>query len=402
MRDFIADLVARGEQLDGAWERASSAAPYWTGIGRHSFNRFDLDEILDHTTELSARYRQLDAAIRRLDDFKIAGLEYPDALPALIHACETAIALDKTPALALLPSLLAHGIANALQTFVEACEAHATQARELAPVFRDEITEATLAALGELESICREHEIAGLDEDTLEHAVISKRQAAAMARRLAEQVRPFAEQMPGSENWRFSDIGAIRKLLTHIGTDVVHRRSPTLADPAAIDLLKTFNENGRQLRRDWQELESHFTSHDLTSVEELADAVAALRDAGPFAFLSGSYRRAAKLYRRIAKAKFKRGEADGHLERLMSWKRREGCLRPRQPGDGSSMASISRALIQISISLNALPTYYTTVRVTFVVDRAEVRCANFSSTATPNSSCKRRFSTRILKASGFV
>ena len=93
----IADLVARGEQLDGAWERASSAAPYWTGIGRHSFNRFDLDEILDHTAELSGRYRQLDAAIRRLDDFKIAGLEYPDALPALIHACETAIALDKTP-----------------------------------------------------------------------------------------------------------------------------------------------------------------------------------------------------------------------------------------------------------------------------------------------------------------
>ena len=186
-----------------------------------------------------------------------------------------------------------------------------------------------------------------------------------MARRLAEQVRPFAEQMPGSENWRFSDIGAIRKLLTHIGTDVVHRRSPTLADPAAIDLLKTFNENGRQLRRDWQELESHFTSHDLTSVEELADAVAALRDAGPFAFLSGSYRRAAKLYRRIAKAKFKRGEADGHLERLMSWKRRE-----------AAFGRDSQAMVLYGVHFKSLDTdfdfferlanYYTTVRVTFV------------------------------------
>lgn len=360
----ISDLAAKGDQLEKAWDRASAAPPFWAAIGRFGFHRFDVDEILDLASELSARYRELDAAARRLQELRISGLDYPAALPALIQASEAARSLGTTPTLSLLPSLLARGTADALKAFADACQQHAARAVQLQGLFRVEVGQEVLTALDELASLCRAHEIAALDNASLEQAVASKRQAAVMARRLAEQVRPFADQIPGSENWRFSDIGAIRKLLAEIGADVLQRRTPTLADAAATDLIRSFNETGRRLRCEWRELEDHFSSHDLVSIEQLADAVAALRDAGLFAFFKGSYRQAVRLYRRVARAKFRRDDACSQLERLIAWKRREGAF-----------GRDSQAMLLYGVHFRGLDTdfdlfdritnYYIAVRTTF-------------------------------------
>jgi len=154
--------------------------------------------------------------------------------------------------------------------------------------------------VAELETLCAELQIDDLNVATVGRSVTAKRQAVAMARKLAAQMQPFAEQVPGSEHWRFSDVGKIRELTARVGREVLHARNPVVAEPTAPDLLRRLNEIGRAVAREREALAEHFLFAEATAAEHLADCASALRNAGLFRALSGEYRRARKLYRRIA------------------------------------------------------------------------------------------------------
>ena len=319
---LITELRRKGRLLEAAWEKASACSSFWKGVRIVALSRFGAEEIVELAESHASCLERLDEKFRAADCMGITGVKLPDKLSELASILENALNVEPSH-LTLVPLAATVEASEALRVFLADCQEFESIEMSVGRVIPGEVTAATLDAVTELERICIEHGIEDLDVDTLGRSVSSKREVIAMARKLATQMRPFADLVPGSEHWRFSDVGKVRELATRAGRNVLHGRSHVTADPAAPELLKKLNEIGRQLQHDRATLSVHFSFAEVTPNEVIADSYAALKNAGTFRALSPHYRRAKRPYRRIAKSKFRRDEAVSQLEQLLAWKTQE-------------------------------------------------------------------------------
>ena len=267
---LITELARKGKLLEAAWEKASACSSFWKGVRIVALSRFDAEEIVELAESHASCLERLDEKFRAADRVGITGVKLPDKLSELVSILENALAVEPSH-LTLVPLAATVEASEALRVFLADCQEFESIEMSVGRFIPGEVTAATLDAVAELERICIEHGIEDLDVDTLGRSVSSKREVIAMARKLATQMRPFADLVPGSEHWRFSDVGKVRELATRAGRNVLHGRSHVTADPAAPELLKKLNEIGRQLQHDRAALSVHFSFAEVTPHEVIAE-----------------------------------------------------------------------------------------------------------------------------------
>jgi hypothetical protein len=321
--ETIRSLVDAGAALDAAWRRAAAASQHWKGVKVAGLSRFDTEEILEMAASTARAFETLAQLSKEAAHLNIANFNSTQKLSALAEVLELAARVQDQAHLSLVGSLAEPSAHAETQTFLEHCQEFQRNHDELSRRLPGEITPARRETLEQIQKLCAEHQFDALDLATVTQTLASKRQAIGMARKLASQMKPFASQVPGSEKWRFSDVGKIRELVAEFGREVLQARGNALAEPAAPTILKKLNAAGRQLREDRAALSAHFSSGSTASLDELIECQNAIKNAGGLRALNPAYRRATRLYQRLTSAKYSRLEAIQWLEKMIDWKKRE-------------------------------------------------------------------------------
>ena len=287
-----------------------------------ALNRFDVEEILHFAGTLAQCLDQLDQRLEDARQLGISGLQLPETLPALIALLDEALGL-KDHQIAHVARLASASVHGAFKSFLEECRRLAEVEAELRLHLAGEISHSTVEVITAIESICAEHELDNLDVSAIAQKATSKRRAIAMALRLDSQIRPFAEQVPGSEHWRFGDVGKLKEVIATTDHYVIDMRNSALTDAAAPALLRELNMLGQKLSDERAVLSQQILMIKSVSIAELVECHNTFKRAGAWRFLSPGYRRARQLYSRFSKSKFQRSDAVAILEVLVDWKRRE-------------------------------------------------------------------------------
>jgi hypothetical protein len=309
--------------LHDAWQKASGAPPFWAGVQTVTLNRFDAEEILELATTHAQWLTKLDEMLCESEKHNLTEVKLPDRLPELAAAFDKALALKSLLHLALVPKLTTNEMHAAFQTFLNDCRSLQEAEKALLPQFSAELTQATIEVVTEITALCADHGLSSVNFQEMGQSITSKRQAIGMARKLAGQMRPFADQVPGSDLWRFGDVGRMRDITAQAGHHVILARNSAMAEPTAPSLLKALNVRGRQLAEDRVTLSEHFSFAESVPLDRLIGGLAILKRAGTLRAFSLEYRRAKKFYLRLSSAKFRRTDAIASLERLAEWKKRE-------------------------------------------------------------------------------
>lgn len=322
-QEAIRDIAVRGGSLFEAWQKVESFSPLWKGIRKANLNRFDVDEISEIAKRLSSNLAQVHERVSALGNLGLRELAVTEDITPLKDVFEFADKLNGAEEATIAARVAQTSASNELRQFLEDCRNFSEQISKLQGIFQQKISETTLEAISELESICRAHELEKYDDSGLAQKATMNQKVATMARSLAERMRPFAACVPASENWRLSALKKIREIVESAGPEVVYFRSAAFADPTAPILLKRYNKVGRELIAEREPLLDRISFVEDISLDELQSISASLRAGGFFRGLSGEYRRAKKRFLRISKTKFRRDDVVAVLDQLIDWKRRE-------------------------------------------------------------------------------
>jgi len=371
--NVIKEIGQRAELLQAAWEKASSASALWKGVQVSSLSRFDVDEIFELAKQLAEWLDRLDIKLREAKGLGLVWADIRNNLPSLVRVLDNALAIGDQQCAAAAARIAAASATKDLRDFIAGHRKVQTIEAQLSPILASEISEATCQAVSEIEALCAQYKIESLASDALVESVASKGRTIEAVRKLVAQMRPFAELVPESENWRFSDVGKLRQVIAEVGKDALYNRSQALAEPSAASGLKRLITMGRQLLREREALAEHFGLTERVSTEQLQESSSALREAGFFRLFNPSYRRAKRLYLRVARKEFSRKEAAAQLDRLALFKGQESSF-CRDAQANSLLGAQFRGLETEFDVFNRVAEFYEAVREKFAgLDQKSLR-----------------------------
>lgn len=321
-KERIEDIVRQSNGICDAWQKAESSSPLWKGVGKSNLNRFDIDEIAETSQRLAALLTQVHEQLAAAAQSGFAELGLEDDLTPLIEVLDRANDMNGGDGCVVAVRIARSAGSRELKQFLEDCTNCNVQLADLQPNFHSDISEGTLEAISEIESLCRVHEVDAFDDESLGRKKQANKSIASTARDLAARMKPFVDVVPDSANWRLSQIQVMRDIADQAGRDALYFRNAALADPASAILVRKFNKLGQDLVSERAELAPRVSLEDEISAEQLQQAVAALRAGGFFRWIRRDYRHARHLVARILKAKFRQDQSIDILEQLIAWKRR--------------------------------------------------------------------------------
>lgn len=306
---------------------------HWQGIRASHLTPFDQEAILELAKRLAAALEALRDCIRQANEFGITGREDSSTLASISQVLDSAARLSDRTQLSLIPRFANKADYDQLASFVGQCDAFQALEADILSKFHSRPDERTIAALVELEELCRKYSIDYLNVDELVRGISKKREAIAISKRLIHQMEGFAARVPGSDQWRLSDVGILRSIIDSTNPDHLYARRPEfVSDAGALASLKMLNAEGRQLREARRVLSERFSLSIAPEADEIARWLITFKTGGRFAIFSPKYRKAKAAYVGISRIKWKRVTAISDLEKLVDWKAGERDFRQNPQG----------------------------------------------------------------------
>jgi very-short-patch-repair endonuclease len=319
----IREKIEQAEKLCQALRKAASYSPLWEGIRQNNLNRFDIDEILSLTKNLSQDLEEIGEKLSSLSD---AGLRSFDPLKnssQIKEALRAAVELANDDDAAIAADVAQRRASCRILEFLNGCQNHRNKSTELQKIFNGNLSEEILDSIKELEEICGRQKLTAFDDTALIQEAEDSETVARRMRALSARVRLFADMVPGSEDWPLGYFEKIREIVDNAGQDTIYFRSDALADPAARILLKKYNKIGFELASTKSDFSEQLSTDIDISIDQLQQCAAAFQAVGFLGPFSSEYRRAKTIFLRISKTKFDRSSALSILDRYIAWKRRE-------------------------------------------------------------------------------
>lgn len=322
-RPGIGRLYSLGEGVEKAAQQAASAKRHWKATGLTHAERFTVEEACNLAARASQAFQALGAARDRLPDYGI-DRDMPDNYLAALEAALGGRATLTETDTGLHLALLAKDAPARLSDFISGCEACTEAERELAAVLAADATEATLADVERVRSICGGNTIETLDWKALQENLASMRETLRTSRELARMMTPLVRVKPEASEWSIAAIGKAAEAIAAAGREALTCRNTATNDPSALPVLQKLIAEGRGLQTERAELAKQVSLSIEASVEALTGAIAALRAGGFFSVFSGSFRNAKRLARSLCLAeRFEKTDALDRLERLAAYRARE-------------------------------------------------------------------------------
>lgn len=319
----IREISDQAKILNNALKKSKEHSSLWASIGHGNLNRFDIDEILLLTKNLSVELERIDELLSSLKDLGLAQLDLSENHEDLKSALQAVTTLKNNQEVAVAIDLAKNRASYSVSNFVNEYKNYAENILKIQKLFNKNIDVKTIALLEELHSLCLLHDLIDFDDEALARKAEVNQTIAKKSRIMIERVRRFSERIPGSENWPLSSFKHIREIVDAAGRDVLYFRSEILADPAALILLKKYNKIGSELALASKALSEHISPTFDISLDQLQECLSAIKESGIFRIISSRYRRAKSVYAKISKHKFQKDHAVSLLEQYITWKRRK-------------------------------------------------------------------------------
>jgi hypothetical protein len=320
----IGRLRALAGDVEKAARAASKAAPYWKMTGLVHAERFTVEDICNRARAAAQAFRNLASLRNYLPPLGIDPVSDDDDLEMLRAALTKSLDLPEAPSPRLLSLLLEDGKADRLSAFLQDCDRNRESERELVAVFKAAPSDETVAIVTRVTDISSRASLKTLDVDKLELEIRERRETLAQARGVESAMTPLVGACGDAAHWKFETITRAREAITEAGRDALVCRNATTGDPAATPILSNLCAEGRALKVTRDRLESRVSLSVDVPLQQVLQAIAALRAGGAFAFLSGEFRQAKRLARSLSLAsRFDKADALARLEDLASYRRKE-------------------------------------------------------------------------------
>jgi transcription elongation GreA/GreB family factor len=319
----LSTLLHLGSQIEKAHAETVAFKPNWKDTRLVHPDRFTVEEACSLAKKASEETMVLAQAREGLVRWGISkdeNFETLESLKECVAACGRH--LQRHSHRLLLGVLRGDG-ANMLVSFLDECAALATTADQLASEVSDELNEATLEKVVQIEQICINCSLNTIDNTALAGQLAAKEKAANAARAIAAALEPLVGACKAAETWLLDDIAKAHDLCRDAGREALARKGAKHAEDNVAFHLYNLCEEGVGLQR----VRASLAERANLSVEVPLDALVAIattfRNAGIFAYFSSRYRVAKRVFKSISRTgKFSKEDALQCLDDLTSFRRK--------------------------------------------------------------------------------
>ena len=319
----IDSLRELGEDVSGAWQAASAAEEYWRGLGIYPINRFLAEQICDCAEAAAVAYQSSAQARQQLVPLAIdpgSGLPDLESLKETLDVLQPRTFTDVD----LISRVCRENQFETVIDFITGCERLQTLQQELSQVFTDASDQSWPERLRTIGKLCQSSDFDTLDTKTLQLNLARETEVLARQERAYEKLKQFFELLPEGASFGIPEIIKARKLVDETPRDVLALRNEGTAHPAAAVIMARAAQQGRDLCRRREELESIISPATDLSINDLSTHRNAIVNAGLLRFFSSSYRLARHTYLSIShRGSFKKQLAIQDIQALVEWKKSE-------------------------------------------------------------------------------
>ena len=314
-------VLEAGLALSKARRELDAGSTHWQGLAVLNLEQFTADKILQLAEDASGAFDAASQAREQLSNFAVASNTGRDDLTRLLEGVDSLANVVVDVDLPLISAICRVSRAEVFVDFLEACRLCQTRNADTERVVRDPNDPQVSMSLRRISTICEEHGIDSLDVTEWQNHLSLTQRSTALIARAHEALQSFIDVFPAAGPIPTKDIRSANQLIRVTEPRVLAARSEVTADPNAITLLRHLGEKGRALCKQWQRISEVLSDRsDLTS-SQLAAYITSLRNAGPVAWLSSSFRSAKRAYiAQSRRAKFDKDEAAQDLQDLAEWK----------------------------------------------------------------------------------
>ncbi|MCW5673409.1 MAG: DUF4011 domain-containing protein [Xanthobacteraceae bacterium] len=314
-------LAELGVRLEDAFKKAKEAKDYWRHSSLSSPDRFSVEDACAAAERASIEATKLADA---RDELNSLGID-AEVEEKTLRAAKTAIEqgrehFERHPRDFLL-RLLGDGNSAALNSFLSRCRAHASVRDGLSKVLADEIADDALGKLRQIEEIASLFELTTVSDAEIAGKEADRQRSLEITANIAKALAPLVQIHREAAAWQLDDLAKAHAVYAKTTPDALELRNDSNRQEGVARSLRALSNEGRQLQLIRDNLSSSLSVSSPVSVEILTDSVAVLRQAGPFGFLSSSYRSAKKLFKSLSKSTtYSKPLAIGLLENLIDLK----------------------------------------------------------------------------------
>jgi len=319
----IREIFDQAEILNNALRKSKEHSSLWASVGHGNLNRFDIDDILLLSKNLSVELERVDELLSSLKNLGLAQLDLSENHEDLKSALQAVMTLKNNQEVSVALDLAKNSASYRVSNYLNEYKSYVENFSKFQKIFNEKIDEKTIALLEELHSLCLLHGLTDFDDEALARKAQVNQAVVKKSRIMIESVWQFSERIPGSENWQLSSFKRIREIIDAAGRDALYFRSEILADPATSILLKKYNKIGSELASTGKALSENISPSFDISLEQLQECLSAIKQSGIFRIISSRYRRAKSMYAKISKHRFQRDHTVSLLEQYITWKRRK-------------------------------------------------------------------------------
>jgi len=294
----LSTLLHVGSQIDRAHAETVTLKPNWKDTRLVHADRFTVEEACSLAKRASEETMALSQARQDLEQWGISrdeGFETLEALKKCLEACGRHLQRHSQR---LLVGVLRDDGANMLVSFLDECAAVTTSADQLASELSDELDEAALEKMLNIEEIYVNYSLNTIDNIALADQLGATKRTVNAARHLSAALEPLVSASEAAATWLLDDIAKARRLCREAGREALARRSMRHAEESAT--LNHLCEDGIRLQQVRASLAKRFNLSAEIPLDTLVACADTFRSAGVFSFFSSQYRTARRLLRSIS------------------------------------------------------------------------------------------------------
>lgn len=314
-------LAELGARLEEAFKKAKNADDHWRHTNLSSPDRFSVEDACAAAERASIEAAKLAKAKDDLSPLGIDTGAEEGTLKAIQAGLESGDDYFGAYSKEFLSRLLIDGNPSALNSFLSRCRAHSGVRSDLSNALAAEPTEDTLHSLRKMEEISALFDLTTVNEVEIAEKEISSQRSLETTANIAKALSPLVQTHKEAAEWQLDDLAKAYAVYAKTSVDALDLRNERNQQDGIVRSLRMLSNEGRQLQQIRDSLSSSLLVSSPVNVETLTNCLLILRQAGPFSFLSSSYRSAKKLFKSLSQSKtYSKALAVGLLENLIALK----------------------------------------------------------------------------------
>lgn len=323
-RTGIAELQKLGNDIAKAAVESEGAQLFWKGTQLADANIFNVEDACKLASSAAEQFSKWDEHNQELSTLGFCSSYNQQTLTELRDGLSQLQALgfslrDKRPHL-----LLDQANRRIVQDYVELSDTTRSLEQTAQELFRVPCNETLLDDLRIVSSLCEANQIRDLDLTTLKSQLEKRSNGIGRAKVFLAQLKQLSGFDQTADQWKLDDLHRARSFIDVAGDEALIRRTHQNTGAAEAHGLRAVCAEGKALQATKAELSASINFDIDSPAQAVAEAVEALKTAGPFGFLSSRTRRAVRLSKAILKTPSSdRSATIELLEALLSYRRKE-------------------------------------------------------------------------------